>query len=151
NTFLYGAIIALVVIVLGLGFSQYSAHRTGLTGDTVVASEDIADAIGTDEDAAEHPDATVIASDAAVDATAEAKQAVAEDSTGDETATSETTQPAIDPVTGVATQDSATAETATGETQAAGTDEATPAADAAVASDEESLLAAPAALQMNVA
>lgn len=144
NTFLYGAIVALVVIVLGLGYSQYAAHKTGLSGE-VVATEEIAEAVGTDEDAAENPDATTIAAETAVDATTEAQEAAAQD---DAATTTETTTNAagVDAVTGavVATEETApVVETTT---------EAAPIADAPAAapSDEESLLAAPAALQMNV-
>lgn len=144
NTFLYGAIVALVVIVLGLGYSQYAAHKTGLSGE-VVATEEIAEAVGTDEDAAENPDATTIAAETAVDATTEAQEVAAQD---DAATTTETTTNAagVDAVTGavVATDEAAPA--------AETTTEAAPIADAPAAapSDEESLLAAPAALQMNV-
>lgn len=147
NTFLYGAIVALVVIVLGLGYSQYAAHKTGLSGD-VVATEEVTEAVGTDEEAAENPDAATIAAETAVDATTEAQQAAAEDTAPavtEETATSET---GVDPVTGTTAAAVASEEGAVVET----TTEAAPVAEAPAAtpSDEESLLAAPAALQMDV-
>lgn len=132
NTFLYGVVIALVIIVAGLGYSKY-ANQSAST-DTVVASEDMKDAIGTDEDAAENPDAAAIAADAAVDATAEAKDA--QQATDDTTATTET--PAADAASTEATPADTPADVPADET-------------AATEADSESLLAAPAALQMNVA
>ena len=162
NTFLYGAIVALVVIVLGLGYSKYAVEQT-TPADTIVATEEVTEAVGTDEEAAENPDPAAVAADAAVAATGEAQQATAEstdEATTDsaEVVSTETT----DAATGVTTTDSAAVVTegdtaAVTETTTETTTEAAPIADvpaseeaAAATSDEESLLAAPAALQMNV-
>ncbi len=137
NTFLYGAVIALVVIVASLGYSKYANHSAGT--DTVAASQEMSDAIGTDEDAAENPDATAIAADAAVDATAEAKEAQQSDETAAVDATSDTTSAVAVPSAEGAVE---------GDTAAT---DPVDAADATAAAEDESLLAAPASLHMDVA
>lgn len=165
NTFLYGAIVALVVIVLGLGYSKYAVNQTTPETDTVVATEQVTEAVGTDEEAAENPDPAAIAADAAVGATAEAQQARTDDAaTSEDTTAAESTDTTTvvttettDPVTGETTTDSAAVVSET-QTATEGTTEAAPIADVPASedtattttSDEESLLAAPAALQMNV-
>ena len=167
NTFLYGAIVAIVVIVLGLGYSKYAVQQTGTETDTIVATEEVAEAVGTDEDAAENPDPAAIAADAAIGATAEAQQATADTATSEDTVVTETTDASgettvttdstaavatetTEAATGISTPDTAAVVTETETTTEAAPIADVPAETATTPSDEESLLAAPAALQMNV-
>lgn len=137
NNFLYGAIIVLVLIVIAVGYSKYAGEHKAdtaaitteeTTGTTTAANDQ-------DED----------------DVKAEAPAPGQEGAATTTAATGEETQAAGDEK--AATSDAAPAATETtpaGEEKAPASDDQSSAAPAPAAADSESLLAAPAALQVSV-
>lgn len=135
NNFLYGAIVVLVLIVIAVGYTKY-AEDNRAAPETIAATEDTT---ATDELAA--PTETTAPAPGEETATTETAEDLA---TGaavveGETADTETAAPAVSEDTPAPSAEEGTAET-TGDQSSA-----------EPFSGDESLLAAPAALQMNVA
>lgn len=132
NSFLYAAIIVLVLAVIALGYKNYVNKQEGKVDTAVVEETVVVTDAAPDTAPVATPDETVVIdNDMAADETAPAPEAGSESATPAETG----------PATGAAI-DAATDAT---ETAPAVVDETAP------TSDDQSLLAPPAALQLNVA
>ncbi len=148
NSFLYAALIVLVLAVIAVGYNNYARKQTvdetTVTSEETVVVGDTADAAAAGTDIEENVvDETVVIDNSADTDTAALDEAAPAPEAGSETATPVETGPATGAAI-VAATDAA--------------DEASPAADANAnadavtpATDDQSLLAPPADLQINIA